>query len=127
MTFLLRLLAEPRVIAVVLVAAALGLGWWHYTGLRSDLATARADLVAAQAEMRAAIEIANQNVEQLRRAEAQHRASIAALEDAYESLTAVREQARRAEQDVIAAPAGRDGPVAPILEDLRINRFGGQP
>jgi Tfp pilus assembly protein PilO len=125
-SLIIRILAEPRVIAVLLVTAAVALGWWHYSGLKSDLATARTELAAAQEQMRTAIEIANNNVAELRRAEEQHRAAIDALESAFEKLSAVQERAREAEQEVIAAPDDADAPVAPLLEDLRIKRFGGQ-
>lgn len=126
MSLIFRILAEPRVIAVLLVTAVLALGWWNYTSLKSDLASARTELALAQAEMRAAVEIANNNLSELRRAEAQHRESIAALESAFEELTEIQERAREAEQEVIAAPAEADAPVAPLLEDLRVKRFGGQ-
>ena len=37
------------------------------------------------------------------------------------------QEARAADQDIVAAPDEHDGPVAPLLEDLRRKRFGGQP
>jgi len=134
---LVRFFLDPRVLAVLpvlLVAGAVGLGWWHYTGLKSDLATtqadlatAKADLEVARAQMRAAVEIAQGNAEQVKKLEPQQRAVIAAIEQAHEEIAKIADEARAAEQEIVAAPEEHDGPVAPLLEDLRRKRFGGQP
>jgi len=126
MSFILRLLLDPRILCAILAAGGLALGWWHYTGLKSDLVEARRELVDAKAAMQAAVAIAENNAEQLARAEAQQRAVLTAMEEAYEALAAAADAARDAEAGVHAAPEADDGPVAPLLEQLRQNRFGGQ-
>lgn len=122
----LKWLLDPRVLGALAVAGVVGLGWWHYTGLRDDLATARTELAAAKTAMEAAVSIAEQNAQQLEKAEAQHRAALTAMEEAYTELIAATDAAREAEADVRSAPESEDGPVAPLLDDLRKNRFGGQ-
>ena len=123
----LRILLEPRVVAVLLVGGAVALGWWHYTGLKTDLATAQSDLADAKVQMKTAVDAAKENAEQVKKLEAQQRAVIAAIEEASEEIAKITDAARAAEQDIIAAPEADDGPVAPLLEDLRRKRFGGQP
>lgn len=125
MSLLVRLLLDPRILCGLLVAGTLGLGWWHYNGLKSDLAEAQRELVGTKAAMQATVAIAENNAEQLAKAETQHRAASAALEEAYEELAAATDAARSAEADVHAAPEDDDGPVAPLLDALRKNRFGG--
>ena len=123
MSLLFRILAEPRILAVLLVAGAVGLGWWHYTGLKSDLATAQADLANARAQMVAAVELAQGNAEQLRRAEQQHKAALDALEQAYEEMTRIADEARAEDQEILSAPPEANGPVPPVLRDFLLRRF----
>lgn len=130
---LLGFVLEPRVLAVLLVTGAIGLGWWHYTGLRSDLVTAKADLVAAKADLEivraqmvAAVEIANNNAEQVKKLEAQQRAVIAAIEQAHEEMTRITDAARTEDEEILSAPPEAGGPVPDVLADHLLRRFGGE-
>lgn len=109
MTALLALLLNPRVLGVLAVVAVLGFGWIHYSGLRADLAEARQELAAAKEQAR------------------QYKEGMAALEEAYAQLSASKQAAREAEAEVRTAPESDNGPVGPLLENLRKRRFGGQP
>lgn len=101
-------LLNPRVLGVLAIVAVIGFGWLHYTGLRSDLAEAQHELASAREEAR------------------RYKEGMAVLEEAYEQLYASKAAAREAEAAVRSAPAADDGPVAPLLEDLRQRRFGGR-
>lgn len=125
MNVFLAILLNPRVLAGILVAAALTLGWLHYRGLVSDLETARQDLASAQANLETAIGAAEHNAEAARQADEDRRRTVAELEAAQERLAAATAANREAEAEVQKAPAERDGPVAPLLDDLRLKRFGG--
>jgi hypothetical protein len=112
---LLGLLLDPRIIGVVAFSLLLFAGWSHYTGLKSDLATARIETAAATSRAIAAKKLANDNAAELARAQEQHRAAIAALEDANARLAASAHASREVEGAVRVAPESHDGPVAPLL------------
>ncbi len=109
MNALLALILNPRVLGVLAVLAAVGFGWLHYTGLRTELIETRQELANAREEAR------------------QYKEGMAALEEAYEQLSASKTAAREAEAAVRSAPDSDNGPVAPLLEDVRQRRFGGRP
>lgn len=125
MSALLAILLNPRVLLAIVVAGAITVGWLHYQGLVSDLETARQDLASARANLEIAIGVAEHNAEAARQADEDRRRTVAELEAAQEQLAAATAASREAEAEVRTAPAERDGSVAPLLDDLRLKRFGG--
>lgn len=99
------------------------LGWWHYTSLRSDLATARAAAVEAQAQARTAVAIAEGNAAALARADELHRSAIASLERSFAEFSAIAEEACGEEETIRSSPAESDGPVPDVLGDYLLRRF----
>ena len=125
MSALLSLLLNPRVLAILAVGAVVTFGWLHYSGLKSDLASAQEDLVAARAAAQVAIDAAETNAEALRRAEEEHRRTLAVMQELEEELDDLADISSQAEADILTA-APEDNPAVPgVLEQLRQNRFGG--
>ena len=125
MNAVLGILLNPRVLAGILLACLIAAGWLNYRGLVSDLEAARQDLASARASLEVALSVAEQNAEAARQADEDRRRVVAELEAAHEQLAAAAAANREAEAEVRAAPDDRDGPVAPLLDDLRLKRFGG--
>lgn len=120
---ILSALLDPRILGA-LAAAALVFGVYvHYTGLRDDLATARTDLAAATTRAETAEQLATRNAQAALKADIDRRAAISALEGAQAALRENSTRSRDAETAVRSAPDSDDGPVAPLLEDLRSRRF----
>ena len=116
--------ADGHVAVGALAAAGLVFGiWTHYTGLRTDLATARSDLAAATTRAETAEQLANRNAAAALKADIDRRAAISALEGAQAALRENSTRARDAESSIRSAPDSDDGPVAPLLEGLRSRRF----
>lgn len=121
----LAILLNPRVIVAAIVVGIVTFGWLHYRDLVSDLETAQEGLATTRANLDRVTEIANANGEAVRQADADRIRTIAELEAAYAMLATATAVSREAEADVRAAPAEKDGAVAPLLDDLRLKRFGG--
>lgn len=121
----LGILLNPRVLLAIVAAGAIAFGGLHYQGLVRDLEAARQDLASARANLEIAIGVAEHNAETARQADEDRRRTVAELEAAHEQLAAATAVSREAEAEVRTAPADRDGPVAPLLDDLRLRRFGG--
>lgn len=124
--FALKWLLDPRVLGALPVAGVVAFGWWHYTGLKSDLDAARTELATAKFAMEQAISIAENNAEQLAKATVQHRATLEAMEEAFDDLTAILDEARHEDAQILSAPAEDNGPVPPVLGDFLLRRFGGE-
>lgn len=60
------------------------------------------------------------------RAEAQHQHALTVLAQNEDELASMRLENRDLEEQILSADADQDGAVAPVLEDLRSRRFGGQ-
>ena len=122
---LLNLLLNPKALAVISVIALVAVGYVHYRGLVSDLGTARADLVSAQADAALAISAAASNAEQAAKADEDRRRVVAALEAAQAELESLRTASHAEEERILTAPEEADGPVAPLLNEWRQRRYGG--
>jgi hypothetical protein len=120
---IIGILLDPRILGA-LAAAGLVVGiYLHYTGLRDDLATARSDLASMTTRAETAEQLANRNAAAALKADIDRRAAISALESAQTALKENSVRSRDAESTVRSAPDSDDGPVAPLLEDLRQRRF----
>lgn len=125
MNAVLAILLNHRGLAGILLAGLIAAGWLHYRGLVNNLEAARQDLASARANLEAALAVAEQNAEAALQADEDRRRVVAELEAAHEQLAAAAAANREAEAGVLAAPDDHDGPVAPLLDDLRVKRFGG--
>lgn len=125
MSALLGILLNPRVLGLIAVVGVLTAGYFHYTGLRSDLEAAREDAVATRTNAEIAIAAAENNAEALRRAEEAHRRTLAVLQELEEERDDLADVSSQAEADILTA-SPEDNPTVPgVLEQLRQNRFGG--
>lgn len=126
MSALLSLLLNPRVVAVLAACALVAFGWSHYTGLRDDLRDARQDAVAARAAADIAIDAAENNAAAAAKADEDRRRVVAALEQAQAEFDAMRDTSRLEEQEIIAAPDDKDGPVSELAHDWQRRRYGAE-
>ena len=118
-------LLNPRVLSAIAVTAVLTFAYLHYIGLVSDLTRSREDLVSARANAEIAISAANGNAEQLRKAQAEHRFTVAIIEGLQDELAGYGAISSAAEAEIRQSPQEMNPPVAPVLEQLRARRFGG--
>ncbi len=109
----------------VAAAAAIGLAYWHYTSVVGDLAKAQAQLSTVTSQRDAAVKLANDNADQVIRADQQREAAVKALEELQAQTEADAKESQSARDRVMSSTSDRDGPLAPVLEDLLTSRFGG--
>ena len=126
MSALLGLLLNPRVLGFLAAAGLVTFAVLHYTGLRSDLATAIEDVAAARASAEIAIGAAEGNADALARAQAEHRRTLEVIADLEEELADWRDVSTEAEAEIHQAAPEDNPPVPGVLETLRQRRFGGQ-
>ncbi|MBO9170895.1 hypothetical protein [Rhizobium sp. L245/93] len=114
-----------KIISITAVVSVIGLGAWHYTSVVKELSTTKAALAVSQRDLASAVNLANANAAQALKADQDRKRTVAELEATTVELTASQALARQTESDIDAAPASADGPVAGVLESLRVSRFGG--
>lgn len=114
-----------RIAAAATVIIVVGLGYWHYTSIVDDLATARADKAALETQLATVTDIANRNAAAAARADADRRAAVETLEFLQAGIDTNSKTSRLAESEIDTASAADDGDVAPLMEALRKSRFGG--
>ncbi|MBK3745068.1 hypothetical protein G3A39_38400 [Paraburkholderia aspalathi] len=114
-----------KLIGSVIVVAALTLSWVHYTALKADLENTRTELAVANLAVETAIHAAKVTAETLEKVQAEHQKTVGILEDVQFSLATMQSKNRQLEAEIISVAPEKDGPVAPVLEDLRQVRFGG--
>ncbi len=114
-----------RLILVLALTAALAGGWLYIRDLKSKLAESDAQLALANAQLKLTIDVANSNAEAVKQADAEHKATLTLLNQVQMSLQETAVLNRELEREIASGDAGADGPVAPVLENLRKRKFAG--
>lgn len=111
--------------AAAIAATIIGAFYFHYTSMKANLAEEKSKVVQLEAELEETIAIANDNAEQLVKAEEQHVKSIEALENAQELTLKNIKNNEIARNALNSASEEDDGSVSTLLQNLRQQRFGG--
>lgn len=108
-----------RLLLASLVAAAGGIGWhfWQTGKLQSALSTAETQVERLQANRDAWQRTAEQGAERVRRLEAERAAATEAVQAMQDELAAREPAYEVVLVEIEQAPAGDDGPVAPVLRN----------
>lgn len=113
-------------LALTLAAGITLVGGWLYIGtLKSQIEKKDVELAAAAAALQTAVDTANSNAKAVKMADAEHRRTLDLLNQVQTSLNESSLLNRELERDLAATPAELDGPVAPVLEQLRKRKFVG--
>lgn len=114
-----------RLILGLLIAAILIGGWLYISHLKSRLAETDAQLALANAQLQITIDVANSNAEAVKQADAEHKRTLALLNEVQTSLNETSILNRELEREIASTMPENDGPVAPVLENLRKRKFAG--
>ena len=109
-----------KLIAIALLAVLLA--WKSYQS--SELKADKVQLETRNAELS---EISRRNAAAVAQADKDRKTVVDALEDAQVEIDANTGRSREALSELDRAAPSDDGPVAPVLERLRLSRFGGRP
>lgn len=104
---------------ITILIVALSLGYARYSSVKASY-----ELEKQAADQ--AIEAMDSLKEAYERAEEQRTLAFAILAQTEDELASMRLENRDLEERILSADDDQDGAVAPILEDLRSRRFGGQ-
>lgn len=118
-------LSNIRIIVGLLIAAILIAGWLYISHLKSKLAESDAQLVLANAQLKLTIDVANSNAEAVKQADAEHKRTLDLLNEVQTSLNETSILNRELEREIASTTPENDGPVAPVLENLRKRKFAG--
>lgn len=113
-------------LALTIAAGVTILGGWLYIGmLKSQIEKKDVEKAAAAAALQTAVDTANSNAEAIIMADAEHKKTLSLLNQVQTSLQESAFLNRELERELAATPAELDGPVAPVLENLRRKKFAG--
>jgi len=121
----MSILSNLRLILVLALTAALVGGWLYIRDLKSKLAETDAQLMLANAQLKLTIDVANSNAEAVKKADAEHKRTLALLNEVQTSLQETSLLNRELEREIASTTPENDGPVAPVLENLRKRKFTG--
>lgn len=121
----MSILSNLRLILAIILAAILIGGWLYISHLKSKLAESDAQLALANAQLKITVDVANANAEAVKQADAEHKRTLELLNQVTSSLQETSLLNRELEREIAAADADQDGPVAPVLEQLRKRKFAG--
>ena len=119
------LLSNLRLILGLLLAAIIIGGWLYISHLKSKLSESDAQLALANAQLKLTIDVANSNAEAVRLADAEHKRTLELLNYVQTSLNETSILNRELEREIASTAPENDGPVAPVLENLRKRKFAG--
>jgi len=114
-----------RFILSLLLAAILIGGWLYISHLKSKLAESDAQLSLANAQLKLTIDVANSNAEAVKQADAEHKRTLDLLNEVQTSLNETSLINRELEREIASTTPENDGPIAPVLENLRKRKFAG--
>lgn len=114
-----------RLILCIAIAAILIGGWLYISHLKSKLDESDAQLALANAQLKITVDVANANAEAVKQADAEHKRTLDLLNQVQTSLNETSLLNRELERELAATPVEMDGPVAPVLENLRKRKFAG--
>lgn len=114
-----------RIILGLLLAAILIGSWLYISHLKSKLAESDAQLAMANAQLKITVDVANSNAEAVRQADAEHKRTLDLLNQVQTSLNETSVLNRELEREIASTAPENDGPVAPVLENLRKKKFAG--
>lgn len=114
-----------RLILGLLLAVIILGGWLYISHLKSKLDESDAQLALANAQLKITVDVANANAEAVKQADAEHKRTLDLLNQVQTSLNETSLLNRELERELAATPVEMDGPVAPVLENLRKRKFAG--
>lgn len=114
-----------RLILGLLLAAIFIGGWLYISQLKSKLAESDAQLSLANAQLKLTIDVANANAEAVKQADAEHKRTLDLLNEVQTSLNETSLINRELEREIASTTPENDGPIAPVLENLRKRKFAG--
>lgn len=117
------ILTNIRFALTITAGVALVGGWLYIDMLKSQIEKKDVELVAANAALQSAVETANSNAEAVKNADAEHKRTLALLNQVQTSLQETSFLNRELERELAATPDEEDGPVATVLEKLRKRKF----
>ena len=112
------------ILGITIVAILLG-GCLYISHLKSRLAESDAQLALANAQLKLTVDVANANAEAVKQADAEHKRTLDLLNDVQTSLNETSLINRELEREIASTAPENDGPVAPVLENLRKRKFAG--
>ncbi|SPL65054.1 hypothetical protein [Ochrobactrum soli] len=121
----MSILSNIRLILGLLLAAILIVGWIYISHLKSKLAESDAQLTLANAQLKLTVDVANSNAEAVKMADAEHKRTLALLNEVQTSLNETSLLNRELDREIASTTPENDGPVAPVLENLRKRKFAG--
>ncbi|MGQ5718835.1 hypothetical protein [Pseudochrobactrum asaccharolyticum] len=114
-----------RIILTISAAAVLTGGWLYIGMLKSQIEKKDVELAAAAAALQSAVDTANMNADAVKKADAEHKRTLALLNQVQTSLSETSLLNRELEREIASTAADLDGEVAPVLENLRKRKFAG--
>lgn len=109
-----------KLVSIALLAILLA--WKSYQSF--ELKADKVQLERVNAELS---EVARRNAAAAAQADKDRKTVVDALEEAQAEIDANTSSSQKALSELDRALPSDDGPIAPVLERLRVSRFGGQP
>ncbi|MEN3142306.1 hypothetical protein ABDF71_09850 [Ochrobactrum sp. WV_118_8] len=121
----MTIFSNIRLILGLSLAAIIIGGWLYISHLKSKLDESDAQLALANAQLKITVDVANANAEAVKQADAEHKRTLDLLNDVQTSLNETSVLNRELEREIASTAPENDGPVAPVLENLRKKKFAG--
>jgi hypothetical protein len=121
----MSIISNIRLVLTIALSAIIIGGWLYIGNLKSKLAESDAQLALANAQLKLTIDVANSNAEAVKQADVEHKRTLALLNDVQTSLNETAVLNRELEREIALTSPENDGPVAPVLENLRKRKFAG--
>jgi len=112
------------ILGITIVAIIIG-GWLYISHLKSKLDESDAQLSLANAQLKITVDVANANAEAVKQADAEHKRTLDLLNEVQTSLNETSLINRELEREIASTTPENDGPIAPVLENLRKRKFAG--
>src|SRR5690606_22423789 len=122
---MMSIFSNIRLLITVTAGVALTSGWLYIGILKSQLESKDVELANTRVALQSAIDTANSNAEALNKVDAEHRKTLALLNEVSTSLQETSDRNREPERAIASGEGGADGDVAPVLENLRMRKFSG--
>jgi len=121
----MSIFSNLRLLITITAGVALISGWLYIGILKSQLERKDVELANTKIALQSAIDTANSNADALKKVDAEHRKTLALLNEVSTSLQETSVLNRELERAIAAGEGGADGDVAPVLENLRMRKFSG--
>jgi len=121
----MSIFSNIRLMITITAGVALTSGWLYIGILKSQLERKDVELANTRIALQSAIATANSNADALIAVDAEHKRTLALLNEVTSDLKKSSSHNRELEREIAAGEGGADGDVAPVLENLRLRKFSG--